>query len=429
MTETEHDLEGTVVVHESQPLIPLKNSMPSDVSSTSNLQQFDPSSPQRLFQGRVILFVVALIYGSLNVSLRVVYERPDPPTASAISTSRGWLAVLCFLPLLRFSNSQEYKMKGEEEQAHLNANENVTGPSPSVVSTTKSVLTDHDEYEKEVVTITPTTAVFWRFALELALFNFGTQALINVGLVTIESSARASFLTQLSVVITPVLSAIFGHKVHCRVWFACIMALVGLYILSVSHASSGGHSDDDVDTSTSVGSSNSSSGIGLSMGDLCCLGGALCWSYYIYRMSEWGDFFDEITVQFWKNIFLASMYTIWMLIAAFVSPTSLWPGIADWVSWFALFYSALFPCAIADILQQKGQAVVPAAESNVIMSLEPVFTGECLCLCSVCAVLARQATNDMSNPPLHTHTSSLLLLFLLCYYFYYSFFFPPFFHS
>ena len=217
-----------------------------------------------------------------------------------------------------------------------------------------------------MATITPTRFMFWRFALELAFFNFGTQGLINVGLVTIDSSARASFLTQLSVVITPVLSAIFGHEVHCRVWIACVMALVGLYILSVSHLS---NDDKDEDVSHS-----NSGGIGLSIGDLFCIGGAFCWSYYIYRMSEWGDFFDEMETQFWKNIFLASMYTSWLAIAAIMSPTSLWPGIGDWVSWLTLFYSALFPCTIADILQQKAQAVVPAAESNVIMSLEPVFT-------------------------------------------------------
>jgi drug/metabolite transporter (DMT)-like permease len=30
--------------------------------------------------------------------------------------------------------------------------------------------------------------------------------------------------------------------------------------------------------------------------------------------------------------------------------------------------------SIADVLQQKGQAVISAAEGNVILSMEPVFT-------------------------------------------------------
>jgi drug/metabolite transporter (DMT)-like permease len=285
------------------------------------------------------------------------------------------LAVLCFLPLLRYSSNHQKKITSEQQQPQeqrlqLSDDERATpSNAPPIITKELSVLTDHDEYEKEMITITPTKFMFWRFALELAFFNFGTQGLINVGLVTIDSSARASFLTQLSVVITPVLSAIFGHRVHCRVWFACIMALVGLYILSISHVATGGDSDGDGSKSNA-----SSRATGLSIGDFYCLGGACCWSYYIYRMSEWGDYFDELETQFWKNIFLASMYSTWMMVAAFVSPTNLWPGIADWISWLALFYSALFPCTIADILQQKAQAVVPAAESNVIMSLEPVFT-------------------------------------------------------
>jgi drug/metabolite transporter (DMT)-like permease len=79
--------------------------------------------------------------------------------------------------------------------------------------------------------------MFWRFAFELALFNCGTQGLINLGLVTVES-ARAAFLTQLSVAITPVISAWFGHKVVPKTWLACVLALVGIYVLS----NTGGHS-------------------------------------------------------------------------------------------------------------------------------------------------------------------------------------------
>jgi drug/metabolite transporter (DMT)-like permease len=39
-----------------------------------------------------------------------------------------------------------------------------------------------------------------------------------------------------------------------------------------------------------------------------------------------------------------------------------------------LFYSALGPGTVADILQNKGQLTVSAAEGNVILSMEPVFT-------------------------------------------------------
>jgi drug/metabolite transporter (DMT)-like permease len=91
-------------------------------------------------------------------------------------------------------------------------------------------------------------------------------------------------------------------------------------------------------------------------------------------MSEWGEYFDETLTQFYKNIMLASMYAVWMSISIIVSETSLWEAWTDPISWTLLFYSALGPCTIADIIQQRAQASVPAAESNVILSLEPVFT-------------------------------------------------------
>jgi drug/metabolite transporter (DMT)-like permease len=301
------------------------------VEQPEALSSAQSSQSQRrllLLQGRLLLFAVAFIYGSLNVCLRMVYERPGAPTASVLSTVRGWLSVGCFFPLLQFAKPHPYNNVSNNPDDIHNA--------PAPIHITK----DNRHF------------LFCRFVVELAVFNFGTQGLINLGLVTTES-ARASFLVQLSVVITPALSAVFGHKVHAKVWTACVMALIGLYVLS----------------NTGVGFS-----VTFTAGDLCCLGSAFCWSYYIYRMSAWGSYFDDVTSMFWKNILLAVLYSIWMTCSMMMSNVSLWEGWKDPISWMILLYSALGPCTIADIIQQKAQSTVPAAESNVILSMEPVFT-------------------------------------------------------
>ena len=64
----------------------------------------------------------------------------------------------------------------------------------------------------------------------------------------------------------------------------------------------------------------------------------------------------------------------WFVVAPLHNDTCLWAGWTDGITWVLLFYSALGPGALADIIQQKGQAIVWAAEANVILSLEPVFT-------------------------------------------------------
>ena len=265
-----------------------------------------------ILQGRFLLLVVAFLYGSLNVSLRLVYERPGPPSASALSSSRGWLAAACFIPLL-------------------------------MRHTPASVYAD----------VTTAQVSFWRVATELAIFNFGAQGLLTLGLLT-TPSARASFFTQTSVVMTPVLSAMAGYQLHFRVWIGCVIALVGLALLS----------ENGKDTFT----------LGFGVGDIFCLSGAFFWSLYLFRLSSIGRSFDEIRMQAAKTFLMALLYSMWYFGAQIQNNASLWPGWQDATSWALIFYSALGPGTLADIIQQKGQAIVWAAEANVILSLEPVFT-------------------------------------------------------
>jgi drug/metabolite transporter (DMT)-like permease len=342
------------------------------------------SSSWILFQkGRIILLILAIVYGSLNISMRLVFSRPDPPTASASSTIQGWFAVVCFLPLLWRNHAFTKGWLGMPPpfgKGHLPTNSKLGSNSSSSNSNNNN-----------------NPRSFWRFALELASFNFGTQALINMSLVSTQG-ARASFLVQMSVVFTPVLSVLFGQqKVSKRVWIACFVALVGLFVLSYSEE----EQDDNTNNNSSVNHSSRSVSLKFTWGDWCCLLAALCWSLYIYRLSAWGEFFDETITQFVKNIVLAVLYTLWMIIS-FASRyyynfnyqenendhqsttddnasksvnLSLWTGWRnDPIAWWILFYSALGPCTLADVFQQKAQSTVPAAETNVILSLEPVFT-------------------------------------------------------
>jgi drug/metabolite transporter (DMT)-like permease len=165
-------------------------------------------------------------------------------------------------------------------------------------------------------------------------------------------SARASFLTQTSVVMTPVLSALAGQRVHWPVWVACGLAMAGLILIS-----------DDEGVLLSFGP-----------GDFLLLAGAFCWSCYLFRLSSVGDSFDEVRLQGVKTFILAILYSIWYIGASIQSEVLLWPGWTNAYAWLLLFYSAVGPGAFADIIQQMGQATVSASEANVILSLEPVFT-------------------------------------------------------
>jgi drug/metabolite transporter (DMT)-like permease len=118
----------------------------------------------------VQLLIAASFYGSLTVAARLLYSLDGPPSPSMFSFVRGIIAALCFVPVL------------------------LRGAAPGGAE---------NEVKKPG---------FWWAALELAWWNLGAQGLQNAGLLFTEAS-RASFLTQTSVVLTPVLSLFFGEKV------------------------------------------------------------------------------------------------------------------------------------------------------------------------------------------------------------------------
>ena len=120
-------------------------------------------------------------------------------------------------------------------------------------------------------------------------------------------------------------------------------------------------------------------------GDALVLAGALSWSIYLLRLSrassadnnKYGITFPTLPLQATKTLLIAIMYSCWWILSSFthVAPSSTVE--AWWTSrkvWFWLVISAIGPGALADILQQKGQRYISAAEANIILSAEPLFT-------------------------------------------------------
>mmetsp|Transcript_61243 Transcript_61243/g.149919 ORF Transcript_61243/g.149919 Transcript_61243/m.149919 type:complete len:545 (-) Transcript_61243:102-1736(-) len=338
----------------------------SAVDSTTVSQSSSSSSAAAaVIRGRLLLVVVAVLYGTLNVSLRLVYQSPgelvSPPTASELSTVRGWMAAFGFLPLLSLNGSGSSSRKNNKEIVSA-SDEN---PCPTVIS------------EDTSNSAAATTTDLLQVGLELAVWNFLSQGLLNVGLLT-TSSARASFLTQTSVVLTPVISSVwFGDKVPKKVWLASVIALCGLIVLTLASSpatatataarSSGGTMYTLSFISTFFSSFNT--------GDVLVLFGALSWSAYLCRLSKIGSKFNDINLQFVKTTLLAVLYSAW----AFVSITATVPSTTDPFGWLwngmtfgVLLYSAFGPGTIADILQQRGQKYTTASEANIILSMEPI---------------------------------------------------------
>jgi drug/metabolite transporter (DMT)-like permease len=261
--------------------------------------------------GEAQLLIVAALYGSLTVSFRLLYGTEGPPAPSMASLVRGIIAAACFVPTIMKKPTTEEESKGRGASLFL-------------------------------------------AALELSWWNAGAQGLQNAGLIFTEAS-RASFLTQTSVVLTPILSLFFGEKVGGNVWGACVLALFG--VVTISRAES--------PAAAAAAAAHASAGINI--GDLLCLAGAACWSMYILRLTQMMQSGKHCAtaLQAYKTCLLAGWYAVWVAYDAsrvVGGMWALWPAAGSLLPLAIICYSAIGPGAVADVMQSRAQEKVKASQ-------------------------------------------------------------------
>ena len=316
------------------------------------------------FEGRALLLLAALCLGTLNTTIRMVYAIPVngmPINPWVMSVIRSWMATVCFAPLWWASTRKQ-----KQQQLSLE--------SPTAENTSSS---SHPP--------------IWKAALELTVWNFSSRALWNLGLVT-TPSARASFLIQLSVVMTPLISVLAGKAVPSTILLASTLALSGLSLVSGLSVSLWNNLFGNKMATTAAAAS------ALGGGDILILIGTLCWSLYMFRLSQVGNRYEGIKLQGLKTILLSTMYSVWygatLLVGSAATRTAAAAATAATAAagaaantgflstlmaispmiWILLFYSALGPGTVAAIAQHRGQSKVStASEANVILSMESVF--------------------------------------------------------
>ena len=194
------------------------------------------------------------------------------------------------------------------------------------------------------------------------------QGLLNIALIYTDAM-RVSFIAQTAIVLTPVISALRGNTIPKTTWLACFVAMVGVGLLAG-------------DTSTAAAAAAAAApAFRITGGDALALGGAATSSLYIYRISEFGKqgLSTDLT-QAVKVILLGFLYTAWAvadgarIVAGGGTWMQLWPGYTSALAWSVLLYSAVVPGAVADVLQARGQAKVDAAEAQVLLGAEPLWT-------------------------------------------------------
>lgn len=175
----------------------------------------------------------------------------------------------------------------------------------------------------------------------IAVVFLGTW-LQQVGLITTEAGT-AGFITGLYVIFTPILGLFIGYRVRSLTWMATIIAVIGLFLLTVAGRPT------------------------INMGDLLILLSAIAWAAQILFVGWLAPKIDALLLTI---IQLAGAGLLCLIITPFFEPFSL-EHIMQCKG--SLLYSGLIASGLAFLLQAAAQQDAPPAHAAILISLESVF--------------------------------------------------------
>ncbi|MGL5322532.1 MAG: DMT family transporter, partial [Aeromonas veronii] len=174
------------------------------------------------------------------------------------------------------------------------------------------------------------------------LVLFCAASLQQVGLLY-TTAAKAGFITGLYIILVPVLGLLLRHKSGLNTWIGALIALTGLYVLSVT------------DEFT------------IGFGDLLQVVGALFWAVHLLLVDHYSNRVAPIKLAGVQFVVCGLL----SLATAFVIET---PTVAGAVAgWQALLYAGLVSVGVGYTLQVVGQRGAHPAHAAIILSLETVF--------------------------------------------------------
>ncbi len=181
-----------------------------------------------------------------------------------------------------------------------------------------------------------------RHGLMLGLLIFAGASLQQAGLVY-TTAGKAGFITGLYVVLVPLLAALSGRAPRPAVWLGAWLAVVGLYLLSVTDAWR------------------------IQKGDLLVLLSAFFWALHVLTVDRFVGHNDSLRLaarQFWVVAALSA-------VVALLGERPAWAGL--WAAGPAILYGGLISVGVGYTLQVVAQRHAEPGLAAIILSLEAVF--------------------------------------------------------
>nr|RLD04185.1 MAG: EamA family transporter [Chloroflexota bacterium] len=156
-------------------------------------------------------------------------------------------------------------------------------------------------------------------------------------------AGKAGFITGLYVVIVPIYGAFAGDRAPFQTWAGAIIAVIGLYFLSVQ------------------------GNFSFALGDGLVLAGAFFWAAHVHFIGKFAAKIGAIRLSFLQFILTA----ILSFAAGFIVEETTWQQIQ--AAWGPIFYGGVISVGVAYTLQVVAQQNAKPAHAAIILSLEAVF--------------------------------------------------------
>ncbi|MEZ4515371.1 MAG: DMT family transporter [Chloroflexota bacterium] len=174
------------------------------------------------------------------------------------------------------------------------------------------------------------------------IFLFGGASLQQAGLVY-TSAGKAGFITSLYVILVPIMGLAFGQRTAAGTWIGALLAITGLYLLSIQ------------------------GDLSVQIGDILVLLGAFVWAGHVLLMGRLSPGMDPVKLSAVQFLVCAAL----SLFAAVLVETISLSGIQQ--AMIPILYAGVLSVGVGYTFQVIGQRYAQPAHAAIIMSLESVF--------------------------------------------------------
>ena len=250
------------------------------------------------FKSNLLLFITAIIWGLSFVAQRAGMEDIGPFAFNGIRFALGSISLL---PLIYFQ-----KRKSQ--------------PSAEKVSNKKMLSA----------------------GLLTGLVLFAGASLQQIGMVY-TTAGNGGFITSMYVIIVPLLGLFWRHKISKLTWVGGLLAVLGLYFLSVGESFT------------------------LALGDALVLASAFFWAGHVLLIGHYSKKTDVLTL---AALQFAVVAVLSLMVSAVIETTQ-WENVQ--AAAIPILYGGLMSVGVAYTLQIIAQQKAHPAHAAIILSLESLF--------------------------------------------------------